>query len=108
MTGLDTPADVDIPSALSPQLSALRPRPDHPEWDVAVWFDVLTLPGTPLADEAYRAIEQWFFATFDGTTAMVRPEWSKGWAYTSTGGLDGSGNAVHHHPGWSASRSVRW
>jgi len=84
VTGLDTPADVDRPDALSPQLSALRPRPDHPEWDVAVWFDVLTMPGTPLANEAYRAIEQWFFATFDGTTAMVRPEWSKGWAYTST------------------------
>jgi FAD/FMN-containing dehydrogenase len=84
VTGLDAPSDVDIPLAHSPQLTALRPRRDHPEWDVAVWFDVLTLPGTPLAHEAYRAIEQWFFSTFDGTTAMVRPEWSKGWAYTST------------------------
>jgi FAD/FMN-containing dehydrogenase len=84
VTGLDTPGDVDLPLALSPQLSALRPRPDHPEWDVAVWFDMLTMPGTPLAHEAYRAIEQWLFTTFDGTTAMVRPEWSKGWAYTAT------------------------
>ena len=84
VTGLDTPLDVDVPGAHSPQLSALRPRPDHPEWNVAVWFDVLTMPGTPLADEAYRAIEQWLFSTFDGATAMVRPEWSKGWAYSST------------------------
>ncbi|HEX3794646.1 MAG TPA: cholesterol oxidase substrate-binding domain-containing protein [Acidimicrobiales bacterium] len=84
VTGLDTPLDVDVPGARSPQLSALRPRPDHPEWDVAVWFDVLTMPGTPKASEAYRGIEQWLFTNFDGPTAMVRPEWSKGWAYSTT------------------------
>jgi FAD/FMN-containing dehydrogenase len=84
VTGLEVPSDVDVPGARSPQLAALRPRPDHPEWDVAVWFDVLTIPQTPLSDECYRAIEQWLFTNFDGTTAAVRPEWSKGWAYTST------------------------
>jgi FAD/FMN-containing dehydrogenase len=82
--GLDVTSDVDVPGALSPQLSALRPRPDHPEWDTAVWFDVLTMPGTPLADEFYRELEQWFVAHFTGW-ATVRVEWSKGWAYSSTG-----------------------
>ena len=43
MTGLDKPSDVG--ATRSPQLSALRPRPDHPEWDCAVWLDILTLPG---------------------------------------------------------------
>jgi hypothetical protein len=51
---------------------------------VAVWFDVLTLPGTKLADAAYRDIEEWLFDHFDGTEAMVRPEWSKGWGYSTT------------------------
>ena len=47
VTGLDVLGDVMIASATTPQLSALRPRPDQPEWSVAVWFDILTMPGTP-------------------------------------------------------------
>ena len=47
VTGLDVPERCEIASATSPQLSALRPRPDQPDWDVAVWFDILTMPGTP-------------------------------------------------------------
>jgi FAD/FMN-containing dehydrogenase len=84
VTGLDTPADVEITAATSPQLSALRPRSDQPAWDVAVWFDILTMPGTPDADQFYRGIEQWMFSNYTGSYAAVRPEWSKGWAYTST------------------------
>jgi FAD/FMN-containing dehydrogenase len=84
VTGLDTPSDVEIASATSPQLSALRLRPDQPNWDVAVWFDILTMPGTPYADQFYRGIEQWMFSNYTGSYAAVRPEWSKGWAYTTT------------------------
>ena len=84
VTGLDTPTDVEIASATSPQLSALRLRPDQPSWDVAVWFDILTMPGTPYSFEFYRGIEQWMFSHYIGSYAAVRPEWSKGWAYTST------------------------
>ena len=84
VSGLDDPSDVEIASATSPQLSALRPRPDQPGWDVAVWFDILTMPGTPLSDQVYRDIEQWMFANYTGSYAAVRPEWSKGWAYTDT------------------------
>ena len=83
VTGLDDPADVELAGATTPQLSALRSRPDVPNWDVAVWFDILTMPGTPYSDEFYRTIEQWMFTHFTGTYAMVRPEWSKGWAYTT-------------------------
>jgi FAD/FMN-containing dehydrogenase len=85
VTGLDVASDVQMPGALSPQLSALRPRPDHPNWDCAVWFDILTMPGTPTSDQFYRAIEQWMFSNYTGSYGAVRPEWSKGWAYTSTG-----------------------
>jgi FAD/FMN-containing dehydrogenase len=84
VTGLDDPADVDITSPASPQLSALRPRPDQPNWNVAVWFDILTMPGTPHANDFYSNIEQWMFNNYTGSYAAVRPEWSKGWAYTST------------------------
>jgi FAD/FMN-containing dehydrogenase len=84
VTGLDQPGDVAMPGAVAPLLSALRPRPDHPEWDVAVWFDILTTPGTPHANEFYREIEQWMLSNYSGSYAAVRPEWSKGWGYSTT------------------------
>lgn len=84
VTGLDDPTDAGI-SATSPQLSAVRTRPDHPEWDVAVWFDILTMPGTPSSNDFYAEVEQWMFSNYTGSYAAVRPEWSKGWGYTSDG-----------------------
>jgi FAD/FMN-containing dehydrogenase len=84
VTGLDQSADIGLASAGAGQLSALRPRPDHPEWNVAVWFDILSIPGTPTADAFYRDTEQWMMSNYSGSYAMARPEWSKGWAYTST------------------------
>jgi hypothetical protein len=83
VTGLDVPTDVDAVGAVPPALSAVRLRPDHPEWDVAVWLDVLTLPGTPGAAQLYSEIETWLFSHY--ADAAVRPEWSKGWAYTDAG-----------------------
>lgn len=85
VTGLDTPADVAISGAPSPQLSPIRPRPDHPEWDVALWFDLVTIPGTPYADQFFAEVQQWMFSHFSGSYATVRPEWAKGWAFTSAG-----------------------
>lgn len=82
VTGLDNPADVGAFN--SPQLSAVRPRPDHPEWDVAVWFDILTVPGTPYSEQFYREVEQWMFSNYSGSYATMRVEWSKGWGYSNT------------------------
>ena len=82
VTGVDKPSDVG--ATRSPQMSALRPRPDHPEWDCAVWLDILTLPGTPYADEFYAEMEQWIYSNYS-SYADVRPEWSKGWGYTASG-----------------------
>jgi FAD/FMN-containing dehydrogenase len=82
VTGLDQPGDVGASGA--PLLSAVRPRPDHPEWDVAVWFDALTIPGTPGAAAFYRELEQWVLGNYTGSYAAARPEWSKGWAYTDS------------------------
>ena len=82
VTGLDVAAEIGRSGTA--QLSALRPRPDHPEWNVAVWFDILTVPGTPTANQFYREIEQWMLTNYSGTYATVRPEWSTGWGYTDT------------------------
>ncbi|MQS15026.1 FAD-binding protein [Streptomyces kaniharaensis] len=83
VTGLDDPVCAGVPGARPPLLSALRPRPDRPEWDTAVWLDVLALPGTPGLERFARELEQGLLRTFDGTRAGLRVEWSKGWAYTT-------------------------
>ncbi|WP_405640601.1 cholesterol oxidase substrate-binding domain-containing protein [Streptomyces sp. NBC_00019] len=82
VTGLDDPADAELVGARAPLLSALRPDSEHPQWDTAVWLDVLTLPGTPYAEAFLRELEQFLLDSHDGTDALTRVEWSKGWAYT--------------------------
>lgn len=82
VTGLDDPADAGVDGARAPLLSALRPRGERPEWDTAVWLNILTLPGTPYAEAFLSQIERFLLRTFDGEYAMTRVEWSKGWAYT--------------------------
>jgi FAD/FMN-containing dehydrogenase len=84
VTGLDVDSDVAVSSAGSPQLSAVRPRPDQPEWDVAVWLDILTIPGTPYSNQFYREVESWIFSNYTGSYASARVEWSKGWGYTNS------------------------
>jgi FAD/FMN-containing dehydrogenase len=81
--GLDRPGDVGIGGAATPALSAVRPRPDHPEWDVAVWFDVLTFPTAPSCHAFYRDMEAFFLNNYSGSYATTRVEWSKGWGYTT-------------------------
>jgi FAD/FMN-containing dehydrogenase len=85
VSGLDHPREVGVDGAVPALLSALSPRSDHPNWDVAVWLDILSFPGTPAANCAYREIERWVFANYRPPYATVRPEWSKGWAYTDRG-----------------------
>ncbi len=88
VTGLDDPATVGVAGAESPVISALsQDATDRANgWDVAVWFDVLTIPGTPGADQFYAELETWLVGRFSGTAGRLLPEWSKGWAYTAAGG----------------------
>ncbi|MGW3482066.1 cholesterol oxidase substrate-binding domain-containing protein [Rhodococcus indonesiensis] len=79
--GLDRPDDVQVPSAGPPTISATRPRPDHPEWDTAIWLNVLGVPGTPGMFAFYREMEQWMRGHYDNDDSTFRPEWSKGWAF---------------------------
>jgi len=90
ITSLDDPAKVAVPkgtTARSPVISSLSYDEVAKQngWDVALWLDVLTLPGTPGANDFYQELEAWITQTFSGTRARAIPEWSKGWAYTSGG-----------------------
>ncbi|WP_299536536.1 cholesterol oxidase substrate-binding domain-containing protein [uncultured Streptomyces sp.] len=84
VSGLDRPEDSAVPGARPPLLSVVRPHPDHPEYDCAVWVDVLTQPSTPGAHAFYRELERFLMRTFDGGHALARVEWSKGWGYTDS------------------------
>jgi FAD/FMN-containing dehydrogenase len=84
VTGLDNPSDALVSGAQSPILSSLRPRPDQPGWDTAVWLDMGTLPVTAGFSAFYADMEAWIWSHYTGSYACVRPEWSKAWACTST------------------------
>ena len=83
ITGLDKPSDALVSGAQSPILSSLRPRPDQPGWDTAVWLDMGTLPVTAGFSAFYAEMESWIWSHYTGSYACVRPEWSKAWGCTS-------------------------
>ena len=85
VTGLDLASDVAVSGAQTPQLGPLRPRPDQPSWNCAVWLDALTIPGTTASAQFYAQLESWILSNYTGSYAGVRSEWSKGWGYTSSG-----------------------
>lgn len=85
VTSLDRTGEVDRPGARPALLSPLRPRPDQPQWDCALWAEVLTLPGTPGAAEFLASLEAWMLSNYQGGYAAVRVEWAKGWAYGPLG-----------------------
>ncbi|MEU1123300.1 cholesterol oxidase substrate-binding domain-containing protein [Streptomyces sp. NPDC005899] len=97
VTGLEDPSASGVPGARSPLLSALRPRADRPDFDTAVWIDVLSLPDTPALHRFYRDIEQ-LLLSLDGDRAAVRVEWSKGWAYTDAAAWSDPDVLTRHIP----------
>ena len=91
VTGLDSAERMPSTSggrAERPVLSSLATdaETERNRWDVALWLDVLTLPGTAHAEAFFAEMEAWIVAHFKAPTARVVPEWSKGWAYTDPGG----------------------
>lgn len=93
VTGLERPEDVGVAGAVAPALSANTPRADHPEWDVAVWFNVLSFPGTPASERCYREMETWLV---DHYGDAIRPEWSKGWGYGDAPWSDTTVASMNH------------
>lgn len=84
--GIDDPSTVGVPGAEAPALSASAPVPSHPEWDVAIFVNSLSLVGGAGDYVFKRDLEQWIFDNYSGDYATVRVEWSKGWGYTDHGG----------------------
>ncbi|MGA9772920.1 MAG: cholesterol oxidase substrate-binding domain-containing protein [Blastocatellia bacterium] len=95
VTALDDPSLIVTPSgcsAQSPVISSLSLDPvvQQNGWDVAVWFDILTaLPlfnsDAQQAYNFYKQLEDWVVQHF-GSGYRQMPEWSKGWAYTTSDG----------------------
>jgi hypothetical protein len=91
VTNLDSPDNVPVVGGNAPRrpiISSLATDPltEQNGWDVALWLDVLTLPGTALSNQFFAEMEAWFVEHFTGSKARVVPEWSKGWAYTASNG----------------------
>jgi len=111
ITSLDDPAKVAVPSgttARSPVISALSyDDTDRANgWDVALWLDVLTLPGTTGEYDFYTELETWVTQTFSGTRGRTCPEWSKGWAYTSQGAWQSQPYLAYIRDLFTANRSA--
>ena len=81
-SGIDDVGALGIPGAEAPTLSSSTPDENHPEWDVAIWLNVLSLPDTPGAYEFKEELERWLLDKYVGDDATVRAEWCKGWAFT--------------------------
>lgn len=106
-TGLDRPDEVEVASAVAPAFSALRPDPEHPEWDCALWLNVMSTPGTPGMHAYFTELEDWMQRNYTGYAAY-RPEWSKGFAFSESGpcsDLDALRTTV---PAMFASGSPTW
>lgn len=87
--GLENPADVLIPGAVEPFLSGARPHPDHPEKDTVIWYAINNNVDQPAAAEFNTRLEQWFLTNFQ-SYGIVRPEWTKCYAYTADGQYGGA------------------
>lgn len=83
---VDDQNEVLVDSAGAPNLSPVRPRPDRPDWDTAIWLNVVSIPGTAGMPAFFREMEQWMAAHYSGDYATFRSEWSKGWAFDDQGG----------------------
>jgi len=117
MCTVDNQDEVLVASAGAPDLSPVRPRPDHPDWDTAIWMNVVSLPGTAGLPAFLAEMEQWMVANYSGDYAGFRSEWSKGWAFDDEGGyrnsgfLDGTIPAMYRTglgggEGWDAARAA--
>ncbi|OUS25467.1 hypothetical protein A9Q99_21315 [Gammaproteobacteria bacterium 45_16_T64] len=87
--GLDNSDDVLTDGAIEPTLSGARPHPDHPDKDTIIWFAINNNVDQPAATEFNTRLEQWFYSNY-ASYGLVRPEWTKGYAYTADGEFGGA------------------
>ncbi len=78
---LDRSEDVLLPNAVEPTLSGARPIPNDPDKDTVVWFAINNNVDQPFAGEFNYRLEQWFLSNYRDY-GIVRPEWTKCYAYS--------------------------
>lgn len=102
VSGFDDSSRLHGPDA-APPLLASTGRARSADQQCMVWFSVLTLTGTPGAPEFFTELERWLV---DELGDRLRPEWSKGWAYTPRGAWSNDwviGKVVGDaYPGWAS------
>lgn len=92
--GVERTEDVLIPNAVEPTLSGARPHPDHPEKDTIIWYAINNNVDQPGAKEFNTRLEEWFYSNY-AEYGLVRPEWTKCYAYTADGEFSGAWTNEH-------------
>lgn len=83
VTDLDRADAVGIPDAAPVVLSPARALPGA-ELERAIWFDLVTVPGSTGSNTFYVEFETWLWEHFS-TPGTLRAEWSKAWAFGPDG-----------------------
>jgi hypothetical protein len=95
--GLDEPDDVAVRHAVEPYLSGARPVPENREYDTILWFALNTNVGQPGAEAFFTEVEDWFLSNYR-SYAMVRPEWTKAYAFSPAGGWTDTKKLTRTYP----------
>ena len=78
VTDVDRTHALGVPAAVPATLSPIRPLPGA-QVDQAIWFDLVTVPGTAHSLQFYAEFEAWLWEQF-AIPGTLRAEWSKAWA----------------------------
>jgi hypothetical protein len=86
-TTIDLQAELAIAGAKPPALAATHSVDANDQTlDTVLWVDVLTFPDAPGSAQFFVDLENWTIKNWGaGNLGRLRPEWSKGWAYTTAG-----------------------
>jgi hypothetical protein len=85
-TTIDRQADLGVTGAKPPALAVTHAIDNSV--DTVLWVDVVTFPNTKGSNELFVDLENWMMKTWPAAKppGRLRPEWSKGFAYTADGG----------------------
>ncbi|MFM8895079.1 MAG: cholesterol oxidase substrate-binding domain-containing protein [Actinomycetales bacterium] len=78
VTDTDRTGDLGVAGAVPALLSPARPLAGA-DVERVIWFDLVTVPGTPHALQFYAEFESWLWDHFNAH-GTLRAEWSKAWA----------------------------
>ncbi|MEM8594578.1 MAG: cholesterol oxidase substrate-binding domain-containing protein, partial [Pseudomonadota bacterium] len=83
ITNFSETSDIKAEGDIKPPALCALQKADGVEADVAIWLDLLGLTKTPSAGDFFTDLEVWLYKQYP--PEQIKVEWSKGWAYSSTG-----------------------